>query len=117
MPLHRRLPKRGFNHQKRFPKSVINVDVLCRIFDDGAEVTTETLIAKGLVESCKGGVKVLARGEADKKLNLKVEAISPTAQAKIEAAGGTVTLVSAKVEKESDAPAANAAQKASAVEE
>ena len=93
MPLHRRVPKRGFNHQKRWPMAIVNVDTLCRIFEDGAEVSSDMIIEAGLAASLPGGIKVLGRGEATKKLTLKVQAISPSAQSKLESAGGSVALV------------------------
>jgi len=93
MPLHRRLPKRGFNHAKRWPCSVVNVDTLAQVFQDGAEVTAEVLIQAGLADALRGGVKVLGRGDLNKRLLVKVQAVSPAARAKIEAAGGSVDLV------------------------
>jgi large subunit ribosomal protein L15 len=93
MPLTRRVPKRGFNHQKRYPFAIVNVDVLERVFDEGATVTPETIVAAGLADLTRGGVKILARGEIAKKLQVKVNAISPAARAKIEAAGGAVEII------------------------
>ena len=93
MPLHRRLPKRGFNHANRWPMAVVNVDSLDKAFEAGAEVTAESIVAAGLARSTKGGVKVLGRGETSKKLIIKVQAISPSAQKTIEAAGGSVEIV------------------------
>lgn len=93
MPLHRRIPKRGFNHRKRYPYVNVNVDVLNSRFEDGAVVTPEVLLAKGLIEITKGGVKLLGRGEITKKLTVKVNEVSPGARAKIEAAGGTVDVI------------------------
>lgn len=93
MPLYRRLPKRGFRHRDRFPYAIVNVDVLERIFEDGAVVTPETLIELGLAKSCRGGIKILGRGELSKKLAVKANTVSPGALAKIEAAGGTVELI------------------------
>jgi large subunit ribosomal protein L15 len=93
LPLHRRVPKRGFNHQKRYPMAVINVDSLNQCFEAGAEVTTQLLIARGLVHDKRGGVKLLGRGEVAHKLIVKIQAVSPSAKQKIEAAGGTVELV------------------------
>ena len=93
MPLHRRLPKRGFRHGDRFPCAIVNVDALNRVFEDGAEVTSEAIIEAGLAKALKGGVKILGRGEITKRLTLKVNAISPSALAKIEAAGGAVELI------------------------
>ena len=96
MPLHRRLPKRGFNHETRWPMAIVNLDMLDKAFDDGAEVTSETILKAGLTRAESGGVKVLGRGDVKKKLTLKVQAISPSAQTKVEAAGGSVELVGAK---------------------
>ncbi len=98
MPLHRRLPKRGFNHQNRWPMAVVNVDTLHRVFENGADVTAEAIIAAGLAKALPGGVKLLGRGEVAKKLTVTVQAASPGARRKIEAAGGTVTLVGRTVE-------------------
>ena len=93
MPLHRRIPKRGFYHYKRFPFAVVNLDVLEQAFESGSEISFESLLAADLISASKGGVKILGRGEITKKLTLKVSAITASAQAKIEAAGGTVELI------------------------
>ena len=66
----------------------INVSVLDR-FDDGAEVTVDTLIETGIVKNPKDGVKILGNGEIKKKLNVKANAFSASAKEKIEAVGGT----------------------------
>jgi large subunit ribosomal protein L15 len=95
MPLLRRIPKRGFHHRDRFPLAIVNVDTLDHVFKPGAVVTPETLVAAGLADACPGGVKVLGRGEIAKRLTVKVNAISPGARAKIEAAGGTVEILGA----------------------
>jgi large subunit ribosomal protein L15 len=92
-PLHRRLPKRGFNHASRWPLATINIDTLEAAFEAGAEVTTDDIVKAGLAKSTRGGIKVLGRGDATKKLVLKVQAITPSAQQKIEAAGGSVEIV------------------------
>ncbi len=92
MPLLRRLPKRGFHHEQQYPLVEINLDVLDRHFESGAEVTAEALVAKHLIKGVKGGVKVLGRGELTKKFTLKVAAISAGARSKVEAAGGSVEL-------------------------
>ena len=70
----------------------INVDVLNR-FEDGAEVTAESLLASGAISKIADGVKILGNGELTKKLNVKVNAVSETAKSKIEAAGGTVEVI------------------------
>ena len=93
MPLQRRLPKRGFNNI--FAKKVVTVNLseLNRKFDDGAEVTVETLTQKGIVKNSFDAVKVLGNGKLDKKLNVKVSAYSESAKAAIEAAGGKAEVI------------------------
>ncbi|MBI2424542.1 MAG: 50S ribosomal protein L15 [Candidatus Hydrogenedentes bacterium] len=93
MPLHRRLPKRGFYHESRWPMAIINVDVLQERFEDGAEITADLVYEAGLTHKCAGGIKVLGRGDVTKKFVLKIQGISPGARTKIEAAGGTVEIV------------------------
>ena len=89
MPLYRRLPKRGFKCRNSKEIIGINVGALDR-FEDGAEITVETLIESGLVSNPRDGVKILGGGEVTKKFTVKVNAVSESAKAKIEAAGGTV---------------------------
>ena len=91
-PLYRRLPKRGFKNRNTKEIIAINVDVLNR-FEDGAEVTAESLLASGAISKIADGVKILGNGELTKKLNVKVNAVSETAKSKIEAAGGTVEVI------------------------
>ncbi len=93
MPLHRRLPKRGFRHQDRHPCAVVNVDTLDKVFEAGVEVTPEAIVQAGVADACKGGVKILGRGELTKKLVVKAHQVSDGARKKIEAAGGTVELI------------------------
>ncbi len=88
MPLYRRIPKRGFTNRNTKEIVAINVSALDR-FEDGAEVTIESLMDIGLIKNPRDGVKILGNGEITKKLNVKVTAFSETAKAKIEAAGGT----------------------------
>ena len=92
MPLYRRLPKRGFTNRNSKEIIAINVDVLNR-FEDGAEVTVDSLLASGAISKIADGVKILGNGELTKKLNVKVNAVSETAKSKIEAAGGTVEVI------------------------
>ena len=92
MPLYRRLPKRGFTCRNSKEIVGINVSALNR-FEDGATVTVETMVEIGLVTNPKDGVKILGNGEITKKLNVKVNAYSEGAKAKIEAAGGTVEVI------------------------
>ena len=88
MPLYRRLPKRGFTNINTKEIVGINVAALNR-FEDGADVTIETLMDIGLVKHPRDGVKILGKGTVTKKLNVKVTAFSAAAKEKIEAAGGT----------------------------
>ena len=92
MPLYRRLPKRGFTNRNTLDIETINVSALER-FDNDTEVTIETLIEAGIIKSAKDGVKVLGNGELTKKLNVKVNAYSEGAKAKIEALGGNAEVI------------------------
>lgn len=89
MPLQRRIPKRGFNNIFANEYVAINLASL-NAFDDGAVVDTAALKAKGIVKNERDGVKVLGNGTLTKKLTVKVHAVSASAKAKIEAAGGSV---------------------------
>jgi len=92
MPLVRRLPKRGFKNPTRVEYFPLNVCDLER-FDNGAEITLDLLRKSGLFASKFDGVKVLGSGELTKKLIVKVNGVSASAKAKIEAAGGSVEIV------------------------
>ncbi len=87
MPLHRRVPKRGFHNLFREAYEVVNLDTLGERFDAGVEVTPELLRERGLV-SRQGPVKVLARGEIGKALTVRAHKFSGKAAEKITAAGG-----------------------------
>ena len=89
MPLHRRVPKRGFNNTDfRTEFAVVNLDQLEARFDAGATVTPEALKAAGLVHGRDARVKVLARGEVSKALTVQAHKFSGKAAEKIAAAGG-----------------------------
>ena len=92
MPLHRRIPKRGFNNIFATPYVAINVAALNR-FEDGAVVTTEALLEAGIIKKAPYGVKILGNGKVEKKLTVQVAAFSETAIAKIEAAGGKAEVI------------------------
>ena len=92
MPLYRRLPKRGFTNRNTKEIVGINVSALER-FDNGAEVSVETLIESGIIKNPRDGVKILGNGEITKKLNVKANAFSEGAKQKIEALGGTCAVV------------------------
>ncbi|MDY3774871.1 MAG: 50S ribosomal protein L15, partial [Eubacterium sp.] len=92
LPLYRRLPKRGFTNINSKEIVAIGLDRL-NVFDDGAEVTVETLMDKGIVSNPKDGVKILGNGELTKKLTVKVNAFSKSAVEKIEAVGGKAEVI------------------------
>ena len=92
MPLYRRVPKRGFKNRNRLEIVAINISALEK-FDNGADVTVDTLIESGIVKNPKDGVKILGNGELTKKLNVKANAFSASAKEKIEALGGTCEVI------------------------
>jgi large subunit ribosomal protein L15 len=87
MPLHRRVPKRGFHNPFREEFVVVNLDTLAERFDAGVDVTPELMRDRGLVARA-GHVKVLARGEINKALTVRAHKFSGKAAEKITAAGG-----------------------------
>jgi large subunit ribosomal protein L15 len=87
MPLHRRVPKRGFHNPFRQEYEVVNLDTLAGRFEANAEITPELLREHGLV-SRSGLIKVLARGDISKALTVKAHRFSGKAAEKIAAAGG-----------------------------
>jgi large subunit ribosomal protein L15 len=93
MPIHMRLPKlKGFKNPFKVEFQVVNLDRIGDLFPEGGEVTVETLIAKGAVRDGHP-VKVLGQGDLSVKINVSAQAFSASAKEKIEAAGGTVTVV------------------------
>ncbi len=92
MPLYRRIPKRGFKNRNSQEIIAINVSMLNR-FEDGADVTIESLMEIGLINNPKDGVKILGNGELTKKLNVKVNAFSESAIEKIKALGGNAEVI------------------------
>ena len=92
LPLYRRLPKRGFTNINSKDIVAIGLDRL-NVFEDGAEVTVEALVEKGIVSNPKDGVKILGNGEITKKLDVKVNAYSASAAEKIQAAGGKAEVI------------------------
>jgi large subunit ribosomal protein L15 len=87
MPLHRRVPKRGFHNPFREEYEVVNLDTLANRFDGGVEITPELLRENGLVGR-HGLIKILARGEVSKALTVRAHKFSSKAAEKIAAAGG-----------------------------
>ena len=93
MPLHMRLPKlRGFTNPFRTEYQVVNLDRLSALYPDGGDVTAQDLADRGAVR--KGQlVKVLGDGDLSVKVNVSAHKFSASAKEKIEAAGGTVTVL------------------------
>jgi len=91
MPLHRRLPKRGFTSISKKVISVVNINALDR-FEAGSTVDIKALREAGLVKGKIDGVKILGTGEIKKSLSLKNCLVSKNARAKIESAGGNIEL-------------------------
>jgi large subunit ribosomal protein L15 len=92
MPLHRRLPKRGFTNIFKKEVAVINVRDLER-FESGSVVDRAALVRSGLLKGRFDGVKLLGQGDISVPLTVKLEAISRSAKGKIEAAGGSVEVI------------------------
>jgi large subunit ribosomal protein L15 len=95
MPLHRRLPKKGFSNAGFRDKTVIvNIVDLEALFDEGATINAESLREAGLVRGQFDAVKVLGNGDVSKKFTVAVDKISASAKEKIEKAGGTIVAAS-----------------------
>jgi len=92
MPLHRRLPKRGFSSP--FPKTfaVVNVESL-NAFPAGETVTPESLAGRGLIRATRNGIKILGDGELKVALTVRAHAFSKSAEEKIARAGGKVEVI------------------------
>jgi len=93
MPLHRRIPKRGFHNPFRIEYAVVNLDTLAERFDEGTVVTPELLRERGVISNARQPIKVLARGDIGKKLTVHAHKFSGKAAEKITAAGGTAEVL------------------------
>ncbi len=98
MPLHRRLPKRGFNNVFRIEYSEVNLDRLqqaidAKTLDAGSVINAESLVKSGVLRRAKGGVRLLGRGEIKAKINVEVHGASKSAIAAVEKAGGSVKIL------------------------
>ncbi|HHD62897.1 MAG TPA: 50S ribosomal protein L15 [Desulfobulbaceae bacterium] len=89
MPLHRRLPKRGFQNIFKTTYKIISLTDLDR-FEAGSVVDRQALLDAGILKKLDGSIKVLANGEITKAITVDVDKVSRTAGEKIKAAGGTV---------------------------
>ena len=92
MPLHRRLPKRGFTNIFRTEYAVVNLSQLAG-FKAGAEVDPPMLREKGIVRRLKGGLKILGVGDLKRPLRVRAHRFSKSAVEKIQKAGGTVEVI------------------------
>ncbi len=92
MPIHRRLPKRGFTNIFKKQIAIVNVQDLNR-FESGSQIDDIALVQQGLVKGRYDAIKLLGKGEIDRPVQIKVNAVSKSAQAKITAAGGTVEVI------------------------
>lgn len=98
MPLHRRLPKRGFTSLFRKEYSIVNLGDIasCDKIDLTKEISLQVLIESGLVKDAKLPVKVLAQGTLDKSIKIEAHKFSSSAEKKIVEAGGTATVIDQK---------------------
>ena len=107
MPIHRRLPKRGFNNIFRKDYNELSLSALQEVIEKGKisaseTITVEVLVKAGVLKKAKDGVRLLANGELKEKVNLEIAGASQNAIKAVEAAGGTVkVLVSREEKKES----------------
>jgi len=98
MPLHRRLPKRGFNNVFRVEYSEVNLDRLqqaidAKTLDAGSVINAESLVKSGVLRRAKGGVRLLGRGELKARINVEVHGASKSAIEAVEKAGGSVKIL------------------------
>ena len=91
MPLQRRIPKRGFTPRKRTVYQIVNVGSLDRI--EGTVITAEVLKEAGLIRTTRGLVKILGTGDVQSAFTVEAHAVSAGARAKLESAGGSVSLL------------------------
>jgi len=98
MPMHRRLPKRGFNNVFRLEFVEVNLDRIqqaidAKVLDPSATINAETLVKSRVLRRAKDGVRLLGRGEIKAKINVEVHGASKSAVAAVEKAGGTVKIL------------------------
>ncbi len=102
MPLHRRLPKRGFNKWRRKSFNEISLGALQKAIDDkrvdaGKPITVETLVADGVLRRAKDGLRLLGGGELKAKVQMTVDHATASATEAVAKAGGSITLIEKKV--------------------
>jgi len=108
MPIHRRLPKRGFNNIFKLDFAEINLDRLqeaidAKTIDAGSTITAESLVKSGVLRRAKDGVRLLGRGELKAKLTIEVHGASKSAVEAVEKAGGTIKVLAPAKKEEGEA--------------
>jgi large subunit ribosomal protein L15 len=108
MPLHRRLPKRGFTNIFRLEFAEINLDRLqeaidAKLLDAKDTITAESMVKAGVLRRSRDGVRLLGRGELKAKLNIEVHGASKPAIAAVEKAGGSVKILAPVAKDEGEA--------------
>ena len=93
MPLHRRLPKRGFTNIFKKQWLEVSLEALEKSFDAGAEITPEILHKRGIIKKAKHDIVVLGNGDVSKALKISAHRFTKSAKEKIEKAGGTITVI------------------------
>jgi large subunit ribosomal protein L15 len=98
MPLHRRLPKRGFTNVFRIEYAEINLDRIqqaidAKAIDAGSAINAESLVKAGVLRRAKGGVRLLGRGAIKAKINIEVHGASKSAVEAVQKAGGSVKIL------------------------
>lgn len=104
MPLHRRLPKRGFNNNFRKQFNIINLVKLQlllekKIINKNDEITVDFLLKKKIIKKAMNGIKILGKGEIKEKINIKAIKVSKVAKKKIENVGGQIELIKKNIKK------------------
>jgi len=101
MPLHRRLPKRGFTNIFKKEYAILNVGTLEKL--EGDHFTPESLVATGVIKKLGNGLKVLGNGELTRKVTVEAHVYSKSALDKIQKAGGSANVVAAKTGSQAEA--------------
>lgn len=98
MPIHRRLPKRGFNKHNRKSYRVLNLGDLQKVIDNGKidikkEINNASILSSGIIKNLKDGIRILGRGKITSKVNILVDGASKTAIEQVKKAGGNLVLI------------------------
>ena len=98
MPIHRRLPKRGFNKHNRKVYRILNLGDLQKVIDNGKidikkEINSSVILSSGVIKNLKDGIRILARGKITSKVNILVNGASKNAIEQVEKAGGNLAVI------------------------